>query len=52
MIVAWAAWEAIACAAAEGFLAFLLADAFLVGIVCMRVIDCSSLTSLETLDIV
>ena len=38
MTVAWAAWAAIACAAADGFLAvldLLVADDFLVGIVCV-----------------
>ena len=37
MIVAWAAWAAIACAAADGFLDLLVADDFLVG---MMVIVC------------
>ena len=39
MIVAWAAWAAIACAAAEGFLTLLAEDAFLVGIDCVLWID-------------
>ena len=42
MIVAWAAWAAIACAAADGFLVvldLLVADDFLVGMVC-AVIGC------------
>lgn len=33
MIADWAAWAAIACAAAEGFLALLVVDDFLTGIV-------------------
>ncbi len=41
MIVDWAAWEAMACAAAEGFFALLalLPDDFLVGIACVLLID-------------
>ena len=45
MMAAWAAWAAIAVAAAEGFLAFLLVDDFLTGIIdgllsCLRMDVC------------
>lgn len=38
MTAAWAAWEAIAVAAAEGFLALLVED-FLTGIACVLLIE-------------
>ena len=45
MMAAWPAWAAIAVAAAEGFLAFLLVDDFLTGIIdgvisCLRMDVC------------
>ena len=53
MIVAWAAWEAIAWAAAEGFLAFPdLDDDFLTGIACVLLIEFDEIDECGVLNIV